>query len=565
MYFKKVILMLMLVFGGATFAQDFPMQDITAADWNFSGTKWKAVQDISLGNLSKDLLTNGEVLVSSGSSGTLKTKSEFGDLTLRFQFLQSEDALTSLIFQNQFEILLAGTSDKLPAGTIKKGDGSFQMPVQNATKAAGLWQKIEIQFVASVSGSEPAIIEKVVLNDVVIQENFFLNSSTGNAIGKTAIGLKAEKGVTAIKELKYLSQSATKPVSISNLRYTLRETGDWRSDYKPTDKPLIEKSNTELTAQVPNEFRDFLMTYTGDLNVQNNGLYAFALDYQGIANFKIDGKEVAGSSEIIYRNPQTGLIELTAGKHQFTYQYRKTWWRPAFGLFVSGADFKSYPLHPANALPATPMADGIFINVSGSEAKTIRSFMNFQGKKRMEIISVGTPEKLNYAFDLAIGTLLKVWKGQFADVTEMWHERGEPQLLEPLGMVSEFSGKPAFYMSNTKPMDSIDVFQDMKFKEYKMDEKGLPAFAYEFFGTKITQSIKPDGGTLEVNVKADGSGIKHILASGEKVVDLGTNKYKIGDKYIQWKSGPKTEILKYNGQEYLVALCGNTLVYSINW
>ena len=50
----------------------------------------------------------------------------------------------------------------------------------------------------------------------------------------------------------------------------------------------------------------------------------------------------------------------------------------------------------------------------------------------------------SYTMDLNRAALLQTWRGQFADVTEMWYERGEPQLLETAGLTVPVSGQSSY-------------------------------------------------------------------------------------------------------------------------
>ena len=69
----------------------------------------------------------------------------------------------------------------------------------------------------------------------------------------------------------------------------------------------------------------------------------------------------------------------------------------------------------------------------------IRGFVNYGDEKRTHAISVGDPQGVHYSYDLTRGSLLKVWKGGFADVTEMWEGRGIDQLLMPQEMSVELN------------------------------------------------------------------------------------------------------------------------------
>ena len=559
---RKLIGLAFLLAPLFTFAQDFPMQKIEISDWNLPSSGWIKTGEVNaLSYLKATAANNGTVLLAKNAAGKISTKNSYGDLKVSFDFLQSAEAQAEIILQNEVRIALNGTKEKLPSGTILKTVG-YQLPTQNATKSAGLWQHAEVIFNTAKSAGELANVQKVSINGITVLENIMIPIANTKSVNYPMV-IKAISGTSAFKNFEFLTFEQKKPVSIANLSYTISETEGWQTDYKPTGK-TVAKTASELTANVPNEFREFLMTFKGTLNATETGLYAFTMDYQGVGKLYIDGNLVAGGPDIEFRRPITGLVELAAGNHDFTYEYRRTWWRPAFGLFVSGPDFRPYALHAANALPVAQMPDGIFVNVNGTVARTIRSFMNFKGEKRTEVISVGTPQKVNYAFDLANGSLLKLWKGDFVDATEMWHERGEPQILSPLGMTTETAGTPTFYVGS-KPLDSVDVYKEMVFKSYQLDEAGLPTFTHSLNGISITQKFEPYNSGLKATVKANGGGIKHVLISADKIEPLSATSYLAGDKIIDILGGPKASVISKDGKDYLVALCGNTLTYSINW
>lgn len=559
---RKLIGLALLLSPIFAFAQDFPMQKIAINDWKLPSSGWMKTGEVNAVTLNKVAsTTNGEVLVAKNAAGKISTKNSYGDLKVSFDFMQSADAKAELILQNEVKIALNGSAEKLASGSLLKNIG-YQLPSQNASKSAGLWQHAEVIFNAAKTKGDLANVQKVSINGVTILENYMLPVTNFISVNNPIV-IKAVSGSTAIKNFEYLTFENKRPVSLSNLKYDIVETEGWQTDYKPTGK-TVSKIATELTANVPNEYREFLMTFNGNMDVTEDGLYAFTMDYQGMGKFFIDGNLVAGGPDIEFRKPITGLVQLSAGKHSFAYEYRRTWWRPAFGLFVSGPDFRPYALHASNALPVAQMPDGIFVNVTGTEARTIRSFMNFKGKKLTEVISVGTPQKVNYAFDLATGTPIKIWKGDFVDATEMWHERGEPQILSPLGMTTETEGTPTFF-TGTKPLDSVDVYKEMLYKSYELDDAGLPTFTHSLNGVSITQKFEPDNGGLKATVKANGGGIKHVLVSANKIEPLTATSYLADDKIIDILGGPKASIISKDGKDYLVALCGNTLTYRINW
>jgi len=206
----------------------------------------------------------------------------------------------------------------------------------------------------------------------------------------------------------------------------------------------------------------------------------------------------------------------------------------------------------------------------------LRSFLMFEGKKRTHVISVGTPEKVNYAYDLKQGALLQVWRGDFMDVKEMWKDRGEPQLAKPLGAVLPLSASPALAALADKDAawpDSI-AFDDLENKGYVLDKSKMPAFLYAANSADVTDKIAVlDGGaTLSRTISISNSKqpLYCRIAASPTIEAHKNNTYTIGDKAytIKIADGTRAFIRKTpNGKELLTLLANpaDSLTYSLSW
>ncbi|WP_124560193.1 hypothetical protein [Pedobacter sp. KBW01] len=213
---------------------------------------------------------------------------------------------------------------------------------------------------------------------------------------------------------------------------------------------------------------------------------------------------------------------------------------------------------------------------AASKPYLLRSFLMFEGKKRTHVISVGTPEKVNYAYDLKQGALLQVWRGDFMDVTEMWKDRGEPQLAKPLGTVLPLSAAPALAVLTDKDAvwpDSI-AFDDLLNKGYALDKSKMPTFLYAANGADVTDKIAVQNGGTALSRTISISNSKQPLycriAAGPTIEAHKNNTYSVGDKTytIKVADGTKAFIRKtQNGKELLVLLANGTdsLTYSLIW
>lgn len=206
----------------------------------------------------------------------------------------------------------------------------------------------------------------------------------------------------------------------------------------------------------------------------------------------------------------------------------------------------------------------------------LRSFFNYEGKKRTHIISVGYPSQVNYAYDLKQGALLEVWRGQFLDVTEMWHERGEPQLAVPLGSVLKLSGSPSLAVlpDANAPWPAAIAFDDLQNKGYVLDKARNPTFNYIMNGTAVADKIAavPGGTSLERNITVESApaGLYCRVAAAPHIAALDEGMYAIDGRsyYIHIDKRLKPFIRQSgNQQELLVPVPGSkdAVTYSIIW
>lgn len=205
----------------------------------------------------------------------------------------------------------------------------------------------------------------------------------------------------------------------------------------------------------------------------------------------------------------------------------------------------------------------------------LRSFMNFGKKKLTHVVSVGNPELLNYAYNLQEGSLFQIWRGPFLDVTEMWHERGEPQLAKPLTSPIALSNAPAVaVLSDDKAAwpDSI-IFENLKIDGYVLDKQRAPTFNYVWKDVKVADKItvKNQGEGLQREIKvADAPSNLYIrVASGNKIIQLSDSLYSIDDKtyYISLDKNLKAQLRKTNQGEEIIVRYNDKVpfAYDIIW
>ncbi|MFN3850583.1 MAG: family 16 glycoside hydrolase [Spirosomataceae bacterium] len=575
MYRQVLTILMVLLFYSAIAQQEaeFPLKKLPLESWKLDGSKWQKAKNFTIfpnlnGSKKAKLESGDEILFAKDGAGLISSNVSTKDVKLRFEFALGDNSQNVIFLQGKYGIDLSNSysNPNFTTGGVIKADGGKTLPYKNACKATGLWQKMEIVF-STAQKNFPASIEKVVLNGIVIQQNYLMASpSKDSPASDASFSISNIGGAIAIRNIEYLSFEVGNPITLSDLSYTIQETNDWDRTFEVKDTPLVNGKSKELTSEIQTNFKRYILTYSGKMNVSKADKYALTIDYMGVGNLKIDGKDVVGSKEYLYRIPQTKLIELSAGEHTFEYRYQRIWWRPALGLFVSSAEIRPYALHPVSSLPDPDPVGGIYVNPLTGKAEMIRSFVMFEGKKRTHVISVGTPQKINYSFDLNQGTLLNVWRGNFANVTEMWHERGEPQLLMSDGLTTNWDGKPPFVLDSDASKDSLDAYKELTFKGYKLDAQGIPTFNYDYRGASISQKFSASGNGLicEIN-SSNANNLNYKIAEGSSIMEIEKGLYLVDDKYLNLD--PKVKpIVRDNkkGKEILLPL-NATISYTINW
>ncbi len=513
------------------------------------------------------------------TSADLVSNFEHGDIYLELDFLLPKGSNSGIYLQGRYEIQLY---DTWASTTPKQGDcgGIYQRWIEaekrgyeghapriNACLAPGTWQHLEIKFAApkfDASGKKirHAVVEKVVLNGVTIHENVTLLGVTRGAISESEaasgpLRIQGDHGQVAFRNIKYALLNDIK-VSTSDIQYEYYE-GQFEefTDAKP--EKLTRKGTTSIIDfQLADNPNKAILIFTGKVNLPETAEYLWSTQQYGLAKLEVDGKEVVKTNWQADLKHNTGKVQLTAGEHQFKLYYLKNFnWRPsALGLNVQKANAKPVALHALRSLPDPEPAPLIALN-AGKEPELLRCYYEFTDRKRTHVVAVGDPNGVHYAYDLNQGAILDLWKGPFVNATEMWYERGEPQIAMPLGPKVRSSGVGAFAPSNLIA-DSLDTENTLQFKQYRLDSKGYPTFTYLLKGKSVSDAIRPmeDRKGLKRSLilgaaLADGFLIR--LAQGKTIEALGDNLYAIDQKYyVQLPPDYVANVQSGNGMKVLL-------------
>ncbi|MCU0368796.1 MAG: DUF1080 domain-containing protein, partial [Cyclobacteriaceae bacterium] len=530
---------------------------------------------------------------------------EHGDIDLELEVMLPKGSNSGIYLQGRYEVqLLDSWGVKDPkysdiGGIYRNWEnepGKIYMgkaPLSNPAKAPGLWQKFKISFRAprfNATGEkiQNARFNYVDLNGVRIHENYEVPLPTGGPIenNEKAMGplmIQGDHGPVAFRNVKYLLMKEVE-VSLSDITYQT-----WYGNYKliseyVNQKPAAVGTMNELTCEVLENENAYGTAYKGTLTVSEDAEYNFIFAYTGGGRLVINNQQLSNyqSPDGWWRNDQS-TIALKAGRYPIEiYNYKDaSWMPPRLALFVqTGSTPKA--LHAFNSFPPDdqPVAP-ILIN-PGNEPRMLRAFIDYKGDYKQRLthtIGVGDPSGTHYVYDLKAGNLVCVWKGDFADATPMWHDRGDGS-FKPMGSVLYlFNNQPlAFLPTETNAFPVITREAEIKPGEYRgkgyeIDTNGRPVFKYTFQGMQVEDKIYPDNQgriiTHEVNIKERGTkdDLFYKVAEGKNVKVMPNGDYAIDDKsyYIRLNGGINGMVREINGVSELMVPVTNSFSYSIIW
>ncbi len=536
------------------------------------------------------------------SGAHLFTAFEHGDIELELEVMTAKNSNSGIYLQGRYEVQVfdswgVKTPQHSDMGGIyqrwdddapkdKRGYESHP-PAMNAAKAPGLWQQVRILFHAprfddNGQKVQNAEFREVWLNGIKVHENVELTGPTRAALFTDEaptgpIMLQGDHGPVAYRNIRYKRYDHP-PVETRNLTVAQYET---RQEELPDWDTLELQSNTpvdSISFYQAGTRAGFSLIYEGVLAVPATGDYLFTTYANHTAIRFIVGQDTLFDRDNSYSMgaKAKAITGLSAGTVPFQLVLHKPGrgWRRGFGLEVEGPGIERHALTTPASAKQGPKPEPIII-AAETEATLQRCFMLHEGKKRTHTVAVATPQGLHYAYDVERGTLLRAWSGGFLDATDMWHERGEAQLGQPLGMAIAFHGDPELYaLEDEKAVwpDTLTTGQTYRQKGYELDAEGHPTFLYQVDGTSVKVEHRPATGerrlTRSLSIdKGDGFWLK--LGDGKTIEQLPDGTYAVNNhQYLIDLRVKEAKLRQSKGQmELLLALSpgAQTIEYDIIW
>ena len=272
-------------------------------------------------------------------------------------------------------------------------------------------------------------------------------------------------------------------------------------------------------------------------------------------------------------------MELTQGSHRVRLDHvQQTGWNHLLLKYgFEGEGRASLNDMPEGQAIATPRSREALVVETDDRPYLLRSFLNFPNariydytQKRTHVISVGEAAGPHYSYDLQNGAVLQVWRGDFVDASEMWNDRGEPQVVRALGPAVFFDGRPQWSSDGGEWPDST---QELRHRRYELDEAGRPTFYFDYGTTgEVSDRLVPTAAGLErtltngsdqelLTTLVAAANVRETTAGTFELVNPGVNV-----KVLELASGG-LRLLSGEGTQRLVARLppGEHLTYSMDW
>lgn len=575
-----------------------------------TGENWKIVGDVIADRTKRKTITSttgSGILLNTNDAEKNKnlfTPFEHGDIELELDVMVPKGSNSGLYFQSRYEVQIFDSWNvKEPKykdigaiyqrwdKTAPKGKEGYEgyPPRVNAAKAPGLWQHLKVIFHAAKfnkSGKKikNAWFEEVWLNGVLVQENIELSGPTrgggtnANEKPRGPLMIQGDHGPVAFKNIKYKLYEGNK-FTLTNLKRTeYKSPGNKIDNLADLTKVKESKTKTFSIIDVSSKRDRKLVVYQGTLSIPKTGKYLFEGHSSAPSEVYIDNKKVmriAGGMD----KGHFKFLTLKKGKVAFKFIYNQhAPWARGCNLHVEGPDMQRYSL-----LEGVKKGDGEFDPLKGIIIEPIdkprlqRSFVDHKDEKFTHCISVGTPQGVHYSYNLATGSLLKVWSGSFLNTTHMWLARGFKQAGEPVGFKISMHGNLEFAPLtdiNTLWPDPLPENKGFRQLGYELDDTRMPTFSYQLGSTKITNKFTVPKGNRQLHKSIQISKSKnlwHKIADGESIKILPNDIYLINNEgfYIDFSGNDLKPIIRnIDGKAELLVEIPNgnhTINYSIIW
>ncbi|MEO0733082.1 MAG: PA14 domain-containing protein [Bacteroidota bacterium] len=509
------------------------------------------------------------------------------DLSLQLAFRASAGTEATLLLQGRYPV-------RLPAATV--ADLPPRLPTNSSPD---IWQDLELVFKAP-TGNTPAILASAYLNGNLL---YFQQELPATDQPAGPLQLSVQAGDLEVADLRYTPTAGSTSMidaegkvklSVPLLRYEFYALAQGTKDVRNWAQ-LVPKKTGYVNRFDLNYIREappYAIRFFGQVDIPKDGQYRWWYFSPAVTRVYVDGNLLLDSATESGKRTDTDSLQLSAGLHDLRVEYIQTGGWNRFDLaYVYEGQESRYLNSMRGTNITTPGAATPLAIETDEDPYLLRSFLNFppgkmyeESPKRTHVVSVGEAEGPHYSVDLQTGALLQVWRGDFADVHDMWMGRGEPQVMRPLGPARIFDGSPQWATSISDPWPEPPTIQnreenggyaadedDFLHRSHQLDADGRPTFHYEFSDRAVTDKIVPAGKGLLRELTNAGASAYTQLAAGTEITELAPGEFALrgpGAKLtIESYDGSGLTIQRGNGMARLLAEVPNNghVRYRIDW
>ncbi len=567
-----------------------PLTDLS--QWQSPTANWQIVGGVSSNrNVVQDLVTTSGTGVlankmTADKKGHLTSTFSHGDLDLELEVMMPKGSNSGIYLMGRYEVQLfdswgnnspafsdiGGIYQRWNSKAEKRQEGyEGKAPRVNACRAPGLWQTLRIsfrgpRFDAFGRKVSNAKFLKVMLNDYPIHENVECTGPTRGAVSDQEVAsaplmIQGDHGPVALRNIKYSVYDKT-PLKLADMNYQTWY-GKFRSlsDFM-TKKPDEAKPTDELTWRLSKFYDDYAIRITGNLVVSEPGTYNFTFQADGYCKLVIGGNTLFDTSgyQRWYKRRDVGTT-LASGKVPFEIIIFKSNVKnkAGLGLGYTGPNLRFTYLNEESSLNEEKPADGYF-KEAGTAPELMRCFVKHRGHTLPYAAAISNPHGPHYELNLMNNSLIRAWRGNFADVAGMWESRGGNQQLWYRGSSIDFADDPIVApLANSNAAWPDTLTERYKFNGYSYGRAdGTPVVSYGIEGATILDRWEPseNNQVLTHKIKAENvpTGLWVRLAAGTSIDQLADGSYLIdkGRFYIVPLDGLKPIIRTVGGQKELV-------------
>ena len=535
------------------------------ANWQLAGDAFMDTYQ----ELHVDALDGTGVLVNTAEGDQpqdIYTSWDHGDIDLSLDFMMAKESNSGIYLQGRYEIQLFDSWGVERPGFSDLG-GIYQWwedgrgvggtaPNVNAALAPGLWQHMEIKFRAprfNEQGDkiENARLEEVILNGKVIHTDLELIHPTGGAISNKEapqgpLRIQGDHGPVAIKNIRYKRYDNV-PLQLSDIDYKYYEMaleeGDEPASIIASSNMKAEGTARQLTLKEIERTGEFAIVYEGSIETPEPGTYLFELRTDGGNRLEIDGNLLLeNGADNRWWSPHTAEIDLQEGTHNITLTYFRgeDGDSPVLSLLAEGPGIEKHALHMSSAFPANIQNVYLPKLIDPVDKPIVmHGFMQMPDRVHPHSAAVGFPEDVHFGIDLNNGSLMKLWKGDFLDVSTMWVGRGGGNLSLNEEASLTFNGAPAMAFLDRRDTawpDSLQENVSFDMHNYRFTDENQLMIKYQMNDIIFEDHMGPhnDGKelmrTIRITESESANNLYVRIAEGDSISELPNGLFQINNK-----------------------------------